>query len=73
MKILDDDRPIVWVEMSPGGEEATFWRVGYDGVTSIVPYEENGQGAAVPWLEIYKDDVVAARANCALAVGMGYD
>ena len=61
--IVDDTRPILsaWSE----GEDAVGARVGFAGVTRIEPYTENGQGAPVPWLKFWKDDVLYMRLNCA--------
>ncbi len=58
-----DTRPIdtAWSDV-PDGAGAT---VGFDGTTRIIPYTENGQGAAVPWLAVYKGDFLWKRLNVA--------
>ena len=38
-----------------------YYRVGWRGVNSIVAYGEPGQMAEVPWLAVYKDNVMVAR------------
>lgn len=56
--ILSDDRDIVAINHI-GGEY--FWRVGFDDVTKIVAYPENGQSAQVPWFAIYVGDEIRWR------------
>lgn len=51
-----DQRPI----MAATGERGIFC-VGEFGVTKITPYDENGEMSHVPWLAIWKGDVVTLR------------
>ena len=62
-RIITDKRKIksAWID-APDETGAT---VGYSGVTSIKPYEENGEMAAVTWLAVYKDDALVKRLNTA--------
>ena len=66
-QIRNDDRLI-----STAWEENFGASVGQRGVTKIVPYEENGQGATVTWLAVFKGDHLAARLNCAHLVEITY-
>jgi len=67
----DDIRPIRSVVGI--GETGLYWAVGREGVTRIVPYGENGQGAEVPWLAIYEGDSITFRVNCAGVESISYD
>ncbi len=66
--IADDPRVIKSVSWYPmHGDE--WWEVGkmlgFRGViTRIMPYEENGHGACVPWVAAFVDDKLVARADC---------
>ncbi len=39
--------------------------IGFENVTKIVPYWENGEMATVAWLAVYRGDVLWKRLNCA--------
>lgn len=69
--ILQDKRPIkrAWGQ---GDDPCGGATVGFHGVTRIEPYEENGEMAPVPWLKVWKGDVLAARLNAALIVEITY-
>ena len=58
-QIADDRRPIKALTNERHG--CGFAHVGSGGVTKIVAYKEPGQGAAVPWLAVYKGQECAAR------------
>ena len=62
-RIIDDARTIHSAWCGPPYEVGAT--VGYKGVTRIEPYEENGQMAAVTWLQVWKSDTLAARLNTA--------
>ncbi len=47
------------------GEEGVGARVGYGGVTRIEAYNECGQMACVPWLRVWRGDVLYMRLNAA--------
>ena len=65
-KLIDDPRPIHWAESASSRCQGELGAaVGGDGVTRIVPYEENGQMAPVTWLAVYKGDEIVARLNAA--------
>ena len=64
--IVIDPRPIVQV-IAAGGRI-----VGPHGVTKIVPYSEDGQMAGVPWLAVYRDEVIIMRVNCATVESIHY-
>ena len=75
MKILpmtQDKRNIVAAWAVPEIENGDGWRVGYEGVTSIVIYEEVGQGAMVPWIAILVGDQVLYRRPAA-TVALEYE
>ena len=66
----DDERPIR--EIALAGDGGDFWTVGHVGVTRIVVYRENGQGASVPWLAVYRGDWLASRVNAAHVENIWY-
>lgn len=68
--VLDDERPIKSVATQ--GEGYSYWCVGRGGVTHIVAYRENGQGAGVPWLAIYEGNWLAHRVNAAAVESVWY-
>ena len=70
VKMWDDERPIR--SITTRGEGYSHWCVGRAGVTSIVAYEENGQGASVPWFAVYEDDWLAHRVNAAAVERVWY-
>ena len=55
--LVEYSEEIAWVDFRNG---ITF-EVGLNGVTSIIPYNENGQMAAVPWIAVYKGEKIVAR------------
>lgn len=69
--LWSDLRPIQ--SITTIGGDGRRWRVGDLGITKIEPYSENGQGAKVPWLAIYKGDSIAIRVNCAAVEFIRYD
>lgn len=60
--MLQDDRPILWVAWPYG---SALMKVGMGGVTKIVAYGEPGHMANIPWLAIYKGDVLWQRVDAA--------
>ena len=67
---VGDPRPIISICWGPTyGDE--WWYVGMkesgqkSAIVKIVAYEENGQGAPVPWVAVYFGDGIAYRADCA--------
>lgn len=58
--IIQDDREILIIHKS-GDDQTDAYRVGHQGITKIVPYEENGQYCMLPFLAVYKGDVILAR------------
>jgi len=68
MSILSDKRPIESVCMS----DDSGWQVGRSDITKIVPYAEPGQGAFVPWLEIWRGDHLIVRVNAATVSSVHY-
>jgi hypothetical protein len=69
-QMWDDERPIKTITTQ--GESYSIWTVGRTGVTRIVAYRENGQGASVPWLAIYEGDWLAHRVNAAAVESVWY-
>lgn len=63
LEMWNDERPIKEIVLA--GDGGNWWSVGRGGVTRIVAYRENGQGAAVPWFAVYEGDWLAARVNAA--------
>ena len=65
-RLIDDPRPIksAWAHTVLEGCDVGA-EVGYQGTTRIVPYEEVGQMALLPWLAVYKGDHLASRLNAA--------
>lgn len=47
--------------------------VGQNGVTEIVPYEESGEMAMVPWFKVYVGDGVKFRVNAAFVGEVIYE
>ena len=64
--IVNDSRPIVQVITARGVGVIQY------GVTKIVPYSEDGQIEGVPWLAIYRDEVIIMRVNCAAVESIYY-
>lgn len=61
---IEDDRPISAIY-----KESWYSRVGVDGVTKIIPYEEHGQMSWVTWFAIYKGDFLYQRIDgCGLLI-----
>lgn len=68
--LLDDPRSIHGVWWDNGREG---YAVGHNEVTKIVPYQDYGNGAMVPWLAIYQGEHLLSRINvCALGVEITY-
>ncbi len=68
--LLDDSRSIssVWWDEGMSGYE-----VGLGNVTKIVPYQDYGNGAMVPWLAVYQGEHLQVRINvCVLGVEIAY-
>lgn len=57
VQIVDESQPITLFRTESGA-----WHLGYGGVTKIKAYYENGDGAVVPWIAVYKGDNVVVRA-----------
>lgn len=53
--------------------DETGARVGFDGVTRIEPYRENGQMARMVWLRVWKGDKLVARLNAAHMAEIKYE
>jgi len=70
VQMWDDERPIRSVATQ--GEDYSYWCVGQLGITRIVAYRENGQGASVPWLAVYEGDWLAHRVNAAAVASVWY-
>jgi len=68
--IRDDDRPIM--KLAFPGDEGSYHMVGACGLTRIVAYSENGQGASVPWFALYRGDALIGRINAAHIEGVYY-
>lgn len=64
MRIIDDVREISSIFDGPWSA-----RVGEAGVTSIIPYEENGEMAAVTWFAVYRGNNIWLRVR---ATGVQY-
>lgn len=56
--IIEDEREITYVSNHDGTAE---WNVGRNGITSIRPYNENGDMAPIVWLAVYRGDEILAR------------
>lgn len=63
-RITEDTRRIVEIKVA-GKDVYRTWAVGRAGVTAIIPYDEMGQGAYVPWLAVYDEDGMRNRVNAA--------
>ena len=68
--IREDDRPIL--ELVFPGVEGAIYRVGTFGLTRIVAYAENGQGASVPWFALYQGEALQTRVNAAHVESVHY-
>ena len=60
VKMIEDNRSILAVWDVTGQVGA---KVGYNGVTAITYYEENGHMAPVPWFAVWKDKEIIFRLN----------
>ena len=69
--IVQDLRPIDAIFWEPGTNYDEM-RVGYRGVTKILPYYEHGSQAYVPWFAVFKGDTVHCRCNAASLAGVVY-
>ena len=69
-EMRDDERPIR--SIATQGEDYSTWCVGRTGVTHIVAYRENGQGASVPWFAVYEGEWLATRVNAAAVESVWY-
>lgn len=54
------------------GEGYSHWCMGRLGVTRIVAYQEDSQGAGVPWLAVYEGDWLARRVSAAAIESVWY-
>lgn len=59
--IYDDKREIEYIVGH--GEAGVYYRVGYQDVTKIEAYMEQGIGNAYPWFAVYKGDKLAIRVS----------
>jgi hypothetical protein len=59
--LLEDKREIECVVHDTAC--VTMWSVGKDGITKIECYAEYGECGMLPFLAIWKDDVIIERAN----------
>lgn len=65
--ILSDKRQIKKV-----ATQNEWWQLGTQGVTEILPVEENGQMAPVPWFAVKRDNQIITRVNGAFVVYVDY-
>ena len=56
-RVLQDERPIKSITSHDGG----FWRVGYVGITEILPYREEDGVIPAVWFAVYRGDKIAYR------------
>lgn len=61
-RITEDERPIKQITWADG---QGWICVGREGVTKIVAYDEKGVMDFVPWLAVYKEDVIWQRIDAA--------
>lgn len=66
--MLNDNREIKEIWWEPDGAI----QVGRNNITKIRCYGEPGQGAYIPWFEIWKEDKLINRINGALICGVTY-
>lgn len=68
--IESDTREIDTVDANPTNEDdsGNYWRVGYNGVSRIEAYTENGPCGPIPYYQIVKGSEVTARIPAHMAV-----
>jgi len=70
MTAVDDGRPVRGLYFPGRGHPA--YRIGLDGVTSIVPYTEPGGLGPAMWYAVYNGDELLVRCNAAHAESVFY-
>ena len=68
-EIMKDGREIAALTVDP---EHWYYRVGVQGCTKIIPYEERGEMAPVIWFKVLVDGVIVDRINSKFVQAVGY-
>lgn len=69
-ELSKDPRPIQVIVWNGDPNESHF-KVGQNGTTAIVAYDESGHMASVPWIAVFKGDEIVCRVQ-ADAVTVSY-